>query len=62
MPSAFSRERANDVLAQFDELLDALRDSKPNDRSEQDRYIAITITEVEKARALFVVYVQGGAK
>ena len=58
MPSAFSRERADAVLEQFDELLDALHDAKPGDRSEQDRYTAITITEVEKARAVFMVYVR----
>lgn len=44
------------VNSQFDTLLHALRTAKPNDRSEQDRYWAITITEVEKARAIFLTY------
>lgn len=33
-----------------------LKAGKPNDRSDQDRYCAITITEVEKAKAVFAVY------
>jgi len=40
-------------------LLEELRAAKPNDRSEADRYTAITITEVEKVRAVFIVYVKG---
>lgn len=42
----------------FDMLLQALRANKPNDRSDQDRYWAITITEVEKARAVFLTYAE----
>ena len=61
MPSAFSREQATQVLTKFDELLAELRAAKPNDRSETDRYTAITITEVEKAKAIFIVYVEAGA-
>lgn len=38
----------------FDMLLTALRERKPNNRSEQDRYWAIVITEVEKARAVYL--------
>lgn len=44
------------ALDHFNSLLYVLREDKPNDRSEQDRYWAITITEVEKARALFLTY------
>jgi hypothetical protein len=40
----------------FDDLLATLREAKPNDRSEQDRYFAIVITDVEKARAVFLTY------
>lgn len=40
----------------FEELLAQLREQKPNDRSEKDRYCAIVITEVEKAKAAYVVY------
>ncbi len=44
------------VLQKLDELLTTLRELKPNDRSNQDRYWAITITEVEKAFAVFVTF------
>lgn len=40
----------------FAYMIEVLRDAKPNDRSERDRYWAITITEVEKARAVFEMY------
>lgn len=40
----------------FEELLHILKEYKPNDRSTADRYWAITITEVEKARAVFSMY------
>ncbi len=46
-----------EVVRKFDELLITLRALKPNDRSEPDRYWAITITETEKAAAIFKVYV-----
>ena len=34
-----------------------LRTSKPNDRSEKDRYYAVTITELEKVLAYFTMFV-----
>lgn len=40
----------------FDYLIEVLRQEKPNDRSDHDRYWAIVITEVEKARAVFEMY------
>lgn len=40
----------------FQNLLEDLRNHKPNDRSDRDRYWAIVITEVEKARAVFETY------
>lgn len=43
---------------QFEELLASLREQKPNDRSDKDRYWAIVITEVEKAKAVFLTYAQ----
>lgn len=46
------------VKLHFEELLAAMREQKPNDRSERDRYWAIAITEVEKAKAVFVTYAQ----
>lgn len=45
------------ILIQFGELLTELKGRKPNDRSEQDRYWAITITDVEKALATFNTFV-----
>lgn len=42
--------------ADFLNLIAQLKASKPNDRSEQDRYWAITITEVEKAFAIFKTF------
>ena len=44
------------VTWQFEELLEWLRRDKPNDRSDKDRYWAIVITEVEKAKAIFLTY------
>ena len=60
MPSAFSKESVSgaDIRVQFDSLLEMLRATKPNDRSEVDRYRAIVITEVEKAKAIYLVYGQ----
>ena len=62
MPSAFSKEAVNDIAAQFETLLTMLKAAKPNDRSEADRYTAIVITDVEKAKAVFLTYVEGQAK
>ncbi len=47
------------IVIKFEELLAALKELKPNDRSEQDRYWAITITETEKAAAFFKTYARG---
>lgn len=41
---------------EFEILLLELRRQKPNDRSDKDRYWAIVITEVEKAKAIFLQY------
>lgn len=54
MPSSFAK--TSPVARKFDDLLQALRAQKPNDRSDQDRYWAIVITEVEKAKAVFLTY------
>lgn len=40
----------------FNNLLDQLRTAKPNNRSEEDRYYAIVITDVEKAMAVFLMH------
>lgn len=47
----------NIILIQFGELLTELKGRKPNDRSEQDRYWAIVITDVEKALGTFYTFV-----
>lgn len=48
--------KPEEVIKSFDFLLLQLEAYKPNDRSKQDRYWAITITEVEKAAAIFKTY------
>jgi len=59
MPSAFSRERMNMIEERFADLLEELQNAKAmGDRNEQARYLAITITEVEKAKAVFLTYVK----
>lgn len=40
----------------FEDLLSRLSFYKPNDRSSADRYYAIVITEVEKAKAVYLAY------
>lgn len=44
------------IVMEFNFLIESLKEFKPNDRSEQDRYWAITVTEVEKALALFKTF------
>lgn len=51
--------RVEEAEKSFEFLLLQLRAYKPNDRSEQDRYWAITITELEKAIAIFKTYCRG---
>ena len=41
------------IDVRFDKLLLSLRETKPNDKSNQDRRMAIVITEVEKSWALY---------
>lgn len=45
------------ILIQFGELITALKDLKGDMRSEEARYIAITITEIEKALGIFNTFV-----
>lgn len=42
---------------EFLDFINKLKAAKPNDRSERDRYWAITITELEKAFAIFKTFV-----
>lgn len=51
--------KPEEVIKSFDFLLLQLEAFKPNDRSKQDRYWAIVITEVEKAAAIFKTYAAG---
>ena len=44
------------LLDRLDDLLDALKEQKPNDRSEIDRRFAIAITEAEKLKAYIALY------
>lgn len=45
------------LLNRFEELLQNLRDAKPEERSEKARRYAVTITEFEKVMAYFLVYI-----
>lgn len=51
---AFNKQVSLDAMTN---ALSALRAHKPNDRSEQDRYWAIVITDLEKSIAVFKTYV-----
>lgn len=54
-----SRESTYTVLLA---TLNLLREQKPNDRSEYDRRMAVTITEMEKVVAYFYTYALIGEK
>ena len=45
-------------LERINDLLEDLKVYKPNDRSEKDRRVAITITELEKVYAYFKTFVE----
>lgn len=45
------------ILNQFDELVTELKTLKGDMRSEEARYIAITITDVERALGMFNTFV-----
>lgn len=44
----------------FEDLLEELRDEKPEERSELARRYAIVITEIEKIKAYYQVYIEDG--
>lgn len=48
------------ALTLLREALAAMREQKPNDRSDTDRAYAVAITEMEKLFAYFVVFVEPG--
>ncbi len=54
MNEKFDKFQLSDKLAT---LLQEMKNSKPNDKSEVDRRYAIVITELEKAYAYFYTYV-----
>lgn len=45
----------------FDTLMDKLKQAKPEERGELARRYAITITALEKAKAYYMLYVNGRA-
>lgn len=46
------------VLSLLKEALEAMKEAKPNDRSDRDRYAAIAITDLEKLIAVYLVHVE----
>lgn len=41
---------------QIDLCIDMAKAAKPNDRSDQDRYFAVFLTDIEKLRAYYLTY------
>jgi hypothetical protein len=48
----------SETLRLLKEALEMMKATKPNDRSERDRYTAIAITDLEKLIAFYVVCVE----
>jgi hypothetical protein len=48
------------VLTALRDALNEVREHKPNDKSEEDRRFAVTITEMEKVIAYYLTYVVNG--
>jgi hypothetical protein len=51
-----------EVLNQLEDALRRLRDSKPEERSEKARRVAVTITEMEKVIAYYKTFVYDATK
>jgi hypothetical protein len=47
-----------DIHAKLVEVLSAMKAFKPADRSEKARYCAIIVTELEKALAIFITFIE----
>ena len=47
------------IHAKLVDVLASMKDFKPTDRSEKARYCAIVVTELEKAVAIFITFVEG---
>jgi hypothetical protein len=52
-------EPVRQIAAAMSRVRQLLEQHKPNDRSPEDRAYAVTLTDLEKVRAYFVVYVGG---
>ena len=50
-------KKAQAVFEALQAALQAMKDNKPNDRSEKDRYSAIAITDLEKIISFYGFYV-----
>lgn len=46
----------------FDALMDKLKQAKPEERGELARRYAITVTELEKVKAYYMLYINGRVK
>lgn len=46
----------DELLVLINNVINKLKEEKPNDRSELDRRYAITITEMEKVLAYYVMF------
>ncbi len=55
-------DMSNEEVIEFaiKELLEMMKEEKPNDRSAQDRNWAVAITEVEKVKAYWNYYIVKG--
>jgi hypothetical protein len=52
-------ENKQEISSAFESLLNRLKTSKPDDRSEEDRCWAVTITDLEKVIAYYEYWVKG---
>lgn len=57
--NAIDSETVVDTLV---DLENYVREARPNDRSEEDRACAIFITDLQKLRAYFIVYIAKSAE
>lgn len=53
----WGQDNMEKIAEQFDQLIATLEALKSDKRTAQDRYVAITITMLEQARAVFLTYV-----
>ncbi len=48
----------DEIEDKFNDLIAALKAKKSSERSEKDRYIAIVVTELEKAYAVYCKFIR----